>query len=385
MTVTVLMAVHNGGAYLQEAVASVLSQTFSDLELLIIDDASTDHAIDDLPRDSRLRVLRNDRNIGQVPSLNRGLSEARTAYVARLDADDLMLPTRLERQVAVLDEHPAVALVGTWMDVVDERGRILAPLRGRIDSYAGFVSAILSDRIPFGHPSLMYRRDVVLRLGGYDPSLAPAEDKDLYRRLALQRYEARVVPEPLVRYRRHEAQLSQVQVAKQLANDYAGQERFLSALDPDTPARTLRLLLAHDAAYWTETPLADLEPVLTAMTERLQLTPVERDAVARTIARRCALTLLHGWSSRSPDYSVRAFPAAAFVAAHGDTRLRLSLGLQPPIRATRPIGVIVGATRTRTRQALRSPVLEPPRRLLRRSRLLRRLYAKLLGFRLLDG
>jgi len=384
VTVTVLLAVHNGRPYLQEAVQSVLDQTFSDIELLIVDDASTDGGVDELPADSRIRIVRNEKNLGQVPSLNRGLGEARGTYVARLDADDVMLPTRLERQVAILENESTVALVGTWLDVVDDRGRRWATLRGRLDDYADFVSAIIRDRIPFGHPSLMYRRDVVVELGGYDPALAPAEDKDLYRRLALGRYEARVVEEALVRYRRHGKQLSQVQVAVQLSNDYTGQERFLGALDSRTPATPMRLLLAGHHAYWSEPPLRELESFLEGMTERLGLADAERDAIARVIATRCARTLLRGWSAPSPDYRARAEAPAAFIAAHGDFPARASLRLQPLLRTTRWLGIAAGGTRTRARRSLRNERLTGVRGFLRRSRLLRRLYTRLLGFRLLD-
>jgi Glycosyl transferase family 2 len=381
MNVTVLIAVFNGGAYLPDAVGSVLTQTYDDFELLVVDDASTDGAIDALPHDPRIRILRNPENIGQAPSLNRGLAESAGRYVARLDSDDVMLPTRLERQVAVLEADPAVALVGTWIDVVDEQGRTWATLRGRMESYAELVAALLADRIPFGHPSLMYRRDVVLGIGGYDASLAPSEDKDLYRRLALERYEARVVPTALVRYRRHETQLSQVQMARQVANDHAGQERFLHALAPGLPPRTLRLLLAADPGYWLEPPLSEVESLLTGATERLRLGHAERAIVARTIASRCARSLLVGWSSASDDYDLRARPLARFAAAHGKPMLAQ---LGPLIRSTRPFGIRAGAARTRLRHAMRNERLAPVRTRLRHSRLLRAIYTKTFGFRLLD-
>lgn len=374
-----LIAVFDGGPLLREAVESVLTQSWDDFELLIVDDASTDGAIAQLPADPRIRILRNERNLGQVPSLNRGLGEARGEYVARLDADDVMLPTRLERQCAILDAEPSVALVGTWLEVVDESGRHWATLRGDVQDYAEFVSAILADRIPFGHPSLMYRRDVVRALGGYDESLAPSEDKDLYRRLALERKEARVVTEPLVRYRRHAGQLSQAQMRVQVENDHAGQERFLRSLAPDLPARTVRLLLAADAGYWDEPPITDLEPFLEGATARLQLGTGERQAVAATIAARCARTLLGGWSSPS-----RAAAPTAFVRAYGTWSARAALALVPSARATHPLGVATTRARANLRRRLRSERLAPIRARARRSRVLRRIYTKVAGFRLLD-
>jgi hypothetical protein len=382
----VLIAVHNGGDYLQEAVASVLAQTDPDFELLLVDDASTDDAIERLPGDPRIRVLRNERNLGQVPSLNLGLREARGTFVARLDADDTMLPTRLERQAAMLEADERVALVGTWVDVVDEQGRLWATIRGDIADYAAFVEAVLSDWYPFGHPSLMLRRDVLLELGGYDASLAPSEDKDLYRRLVLARHEARVLREPLTRYRRHGGQLSQTQVERQLRLDHEGQERFLAALAPAAPAAALRELLAGAAELWAREPLAagDVEALSAGAAEVLFLGGDERRHVERVIASRCARALRAGWAAPSPGYAARARPLVRYVRAHGDARARAALALQPALRATRPLGPPAAAARTGARRALRAERLAGLRAAARRSRALRRVYARVLGFKLLD-
>ena len=140
--VSVLLAVHNGGEYLHEAVDSVLAQTYEDFELLLVDDASTDGAVDSLAPDTRIRVLRNERNLGQIPSLNRGLQAALGEYVARLDHDDLCFPRRLERQVDLLDSHPAVALAATWADIVETNGALWTHVRPRIDSFADFATVI---------------------------------------------------------------------------------------------------------------------------------------------------------------------------------------------------------------------------------------------------
>lgn len=384
MKVTVLIAVFNGGNYLGDAVESVLAQTFADFELLLVDDASTDGALDRLPSDPRIRIVHNDRNLGQVPSLNRGLEAAQGEYIARLDADDVMLPRRLERQTAILDADPAVALVGTWLDVVDEDGRAIATLRGEIGTYAAFVAALLTDRVPFGHPSVMYRRDLVRALGGYDAALAPSEDKDLYRRLALGRHETRVVAEPLVRYRRHDAQLSQRQIERQLTNDQIGQERFIRALAPTVSARALRLLLTADESFWDEPPLDDLEPVLAGIAHRLGLDPGSRAVVDEAVADACARTLLRGWrSAASPD---RAKTAALVdvVKSHGSREARAAVAVFPLLLATRPLGRMVHAARAQGRRALRAERLRPLRLRARRSRVLRRIYRRILGFRLLD-
>src|SRR5581483_11138356 len=119
--VTVLMPVRNGGGYLRGAVASILGQTFEDFELLVVDDGSDDgsDALVESFGDPRIRLVRNGSPLGLVASLNRGLAEARGAYVARADADDECLPDRLALQVPVLDAEPQVGVVGGWAELVD--------------------------------------------------------------------------------------------------------------------------------------------------------------------------------------------------------------------------------------------------------------------------
>jgi hypothetical protein len=328
--VTVLLAVKDGLPWVRDAVESVLAQTYEDFELLVVDDGSSDGTAEAVEAfaDPRIRVLRNDSNAGQAPSLNRGLQEARGELVARLDADDVCLPRRLERQVAVLDADPSVALVGTWMDVVDERSRLWGRLRGRVRDFPEFVFAILADRYPWGHPSLMFRRDVVVALGGYDESLAPSEDKDLYRRLALARHGARGVEEPLVRYRRHELQLSQEQADVQLRHDWQSQERFLAELAGEERARRLRLLLSTGTDP-EGAPSELLEQLLDGAARRLGLIASDRARLESLLARHLA----RRWA--------------------------------PALRAAGPF--------------LRARPLAPLRGLARRSRVLRSLYSRLVG------
>src|SRR5690606_37374672 len=125
--VTVLLAVHNGERYIQEAIDSILAQTFGDFELLIVNDGSTD-ATRDLVlsySDDRIRLVDNDHNIGLPKSLNRGLRLAKGRYIARLDADDISEPDRLAAQVSFLQANPDVAMVGSWYRKIDGEGNTL--------------------------------------------------------------------------------------------------------------------------------------------------------------------------------------------------------------------------------------------------------------------
>jgi len=194
------MPVYNAARYVADAVRSVLSQTYHDFELLVIDDGSADAsaAIVAAFADSRIRLVRNDQNMGLSQSLNRGLALARGSLVARQDADDLSEPMRLERQVAYLDATPEVALVGAWYRKVDDAGRCLGE-RTLPTGDAQLRWAMLY-YCPFVHSAVTFRPECVRAVGAYDERFRYGEDFDLWSRLA-HRHRMANVPEFLVRYR----------------------------------------------------------------------------------------------------------------------------------------------------------------------------------------
>ncbi len=165
--ITVLMPVHNGEPYLEASVRSILHQTYSDFEFLVIDDGSTDGTSRILRayRDPRLRIVENGRNLGVVETLNRGLSISRGEYIARMDCDDESLPERLERQVSFLDAHPEIGVLGTAGELIDEVGKSLGVFRYPLDHEVICFSMHFFN--PLAHPSVMIRRNVVLDAGGY--------------------------------------------------------------------------------------------------------------------------------------------------------------------------------------------------------------------------
>jgi glycosyltransferase involved in cell wall biosynthesis len=114
--ISVVMPVYNGKEYLALAVESILRQTFADFEFIIINDGSTDNSADIAAsyEDPRIKLLHNDKNLGLIPSFNRGLENSRGEYIARMDADDIAFPDRFKKQVAFLDDHPDIALCGSW-------------------------------------------------------------------------------------------------------------------------------------------------------------------------------------------------------------------------------------------------------------------------------
>jgi glycosyltransferase involved in cell wall biosynthesis len=201
--VSVLLAVHDDPRFLREAVDSVLGQTLADLELILVDDAS-EEPVEDVD-DARVRVLRNETQLGLAASLNRGLDEAAGKYVARLDADDVALPHRLERQVERLPGPAAV--IGSAVVDVDEngaRGRTHVLPEGAVELrwHALFSS-------PFFHPTVLVDREVLEAHGlRYAPEFLESEDYDLWTRL-FEHADGANLREPLVLKRVHAGQASQ--------------------------------------------------------------------------------------------------------------------------------------------------------------------------------
>jgi glycosyltransferase involved in cell wall biosynthesis len=201
------MSVHNDAAFVGEAIESVLGQTLSDLELIVVDDGSTDTTPQTLDgySDPRLKVVTNDERLGLAASLNAGLDLGQGRYVARLDADDVAVPTRLEQQVARL-RHDA-AIVGTAvvdLDASGARGRThVMPQGARLLRWHALFSS------PFFHPTVLVDREVLDAHGlRYDPAYLESEDYDLWTRL-FEFADGDNLPEPLVLKRVHAGQASQ--------------------------------------------------------------------------------------------------------------------------------------------------------------------------------
>lgn len=205
--VTVLMPVYNAARFLAEAITSVLNQSFRDLELLIMDDGSTDEsariAHEFTTRDPRARLLAG-RHRGLVPTLNRGLEQARGRWVARMDADDISLPERIETQLTFVERNRGVAVVGTYATYIGETGRALGLYRLGPTSVAEFARMVeTGELIHLIHPTILMDRAIVMRVGGYDARFRHVEDLELYNRLAEQGQVSLAIPEPKLLYRVH--------------------------------------------------------------------------------------------------------------------------------------------------------------------------------------
>ncbi len=209
--VTVLMPVHNGGEHLPAALASVFAQDFSDFELLVVDDGSTDHTAVVLAgcADPRLRVLRLERT-GLVGALNRGLDDARGELIARLDADDEMLPGRLARQVERFRRDPGLVACGTDYLLFGAASGVVRTPREDRDCRAHLMFGS-----PIAHPAVMLRAETTRAHGvRYRAEYPHAEDFKLFSELAAIGRLANLA-EPGLRYRVHPGQVSQVEAGPQ--------------------------------------------------------------------------------------------------------------------------------------------------------------------------
>jgi hypothetical protein len=248
--ITVLMPVYNAGPYVREAAVSILSGSFRDLELLAIDDGSTDDSVYQLKAidDPRLRVISNPANLGLVATLNTGLELAGGEYVARMDADDISMPDRLARQLAFMDANPEIGMSGTWARSFGaERGVLRASLSPKD------VHVQLFGYNAMCHPTTILRREVFLRHAlRFSPEALHAEDLELWMRAA-ELFPLANIPAITLWYRVHPSQVS--------TRHAAGQLRTLEKLR----LRQLELLLptANQAEAALHLSILDMETPLT--------------------------------------------------------------------------------------------------------------------------
>lgn len=201
--ISVLMGVYNCASTVEEAVRSIMDQTYPDWELIICDDGSTDDTLQIVRRlqqqdPKRIILLENGRNRGLNYTLNRCLGEARGLYVARMDGDDISLPKRLERQIDYLENNPDIAFTGTQMDAFDENG-----IWGRHTYPEKPVNKDFLLCPIFGHPTVMVRREAYLSVGGYSESkwLLRVEDFHLWIKMYAKGYVGANLQEVLYLYR----------------------------------------------------------------------------------------------------------------------------------------------------------------------------------------
>lgn len=198
--------------WLRQSIDSILAQTFTDFEFIIINDFPARVENDDVlnefrERDQRVVVIANEENIGLTKSLNKGLSIAKGEYIARMDADDISLPKRFERQVAFLDSHPEICGIGTWTGSVDAEGNVNTAAEGMNETDPRWVRAQFLQNSQVAHPAAMFRKQVKDHMVRYDESVRYAQDYSLWVSM-LPYGEIANIPEVLFCYRTSEQQIT---------------------------------------------------------------------------------------------------------------------------------------------------------------------------------
>lgn len=202
---TVLMPVYNAERFLDEAVRSILNQSLRDFELLIVNDASTDNSLSIIAafNDDRIRVINNEKNLGISATLNKGIQYASTELIARMDADDISHPSRLQKQYDFFQHNPECALLSSWVNVVSESREFLRREEFRSKYY--YYNMTFDCWIY--HPSVMYKKSAVMDVGGY--STPYSEDFDLFWHM-MRKYKIDNIQETLLDYRVTSQSLHQV-------------------------------------------------------------------------------------------------------------------------------------------------------------------------------
>lgn len=268
--VSVVIPVYNRERYVREAIESILAQTFRDFELLLIDDGSTDRSREVMSAyaDSRIRVVSNPRNLGIPRTRNRGLELATGEYLAWLDSDDHACPDRLEREVAFLDAHRDIALVGSWTGAMDADSRPLKKVK-TLPTSPGEVWAQLLFRCCLLQYSVMARTDL-LRQYRFREDFPVSQDFDLFVRLG-ERHRMSNLPRVLARRRLHGGRVTRERAALVKQKNIEIVARQLAALGVEHTAEDLenhfvlprlrKLAVRPDAAYldWVEGWLLKLQ------------------------------------------------------------------------------------------------------------------------------
>ncbi len=236
------MSVYNGETYLQESISSILQQQYSDFEFIIINDGSTDSSLDIIQKnakeDSRIRVI-NRENKGLIFSLNEGCGLARGTYIARMDADDISLPSRLLKQVQFMNTHHEIGVCGTYIESFNSKCSNTNKFPCTVEKC--FVTLLFSP--PVAHPSVMFRTRSIKQYNlFYSENYKFCEDYELWSRWI--KFEKIVnIPEILLRYRVHQNQISEVNEKELLKNHYKVSAQLLKKLGIEFTPKQIRIFL----------------------------------------------------------------------------------------------------------------------------------------------
>ena len=299
--VSVVMPVFNGEKYLAKAIESILAQTFTDFEFIIVDDGSRDRSAEIASSyaelDERIRFVKLARNRGVADARNQGMAIASGDFIAPMDCDDVSLPERLQRQVDFLGRNHDIGVLGTGAQAVNEDLRPLfnfdLPQQHALIVFNLFVGSF------FIHPSTMIRREALEAIGGYEPSRLTAVDTELWSRL-MWRTRFANLPEKLLLYRRHDAQDHRTRDAAAKQQAWVVRERLLQRLWGEAPRDSLvrfQRMQRDEKFGFLERRRAghDLARLLEAMITHEVIDAADRSLVEAHIQRRLEGTTPRRW------------------------------------------------------------------------------------------
>lgn len=229
--ISLIMSVYNGEDYLAEAIESVINQTFTDWELIVINDCSTDSTGEILSgyaaQDSRVKVHTNEVNLRLPSSLNKALSLAEGKYIARMDADDICLPDRLEKQYDFMEKNPEIALSSCRFMTLKNGVISSGGCGGKND--ADSIKTLLLVTNPILHPGIIAKAQVIKELG-YDKTFTCTEDMELWTRFIMSGHKVEILSEYLMIYRLHDKQITETTLEKQRCEVVSIQRNYLAKL-----------------------------------------------------------------------------------------------------------------------------------------------------------
>jgi GT2 family glycosyltransferase len=216
--ISAIMAAYNVNDFIAPAIESILNQTYPEFELIIIDDGSTDTTLETIKlyvkKDHRIRLIQSE-HLGAPSARNLGINEAKYSWIAIMDADDVALPERFERQIEATKTNPKVVVWGTYAHHISSTGEIISVVRQGVVNKEDFYESWHGGHIPFViNPTALLKKNVLLAAGGYDPKYQFVEDLDLFARMA-NYGPILAIPEPLLLYRIHSKSESMQKFFKQ--------------------------------------------------------------------------------------------------------------------------------------------------------------------------
>lgn len=243
--ISVIMSVYNGEAYLAEAIESIINQTFKSWELIVINDCSNDSTAEILAdfaaKDERIKVHTNEVNLKLPTSLNKAISLSCGKYIARMDADDISLPDRFEKQYKFMEEHSDVSLSSCRFMTMKNGVYASGGAGGRVDSDA--IRAMLLVSNPILHPGVFAKAEVMKKFG-YDTTLTCTEDLELWTRMSIAGEKMEILPECLLLYRLHDKQITSTTLERQHKEVLKIQQKYYGALAGEMNDKTCEFYIS---------------------------------------------------------------------------------------------------------------------------------------------